>query len=180
VTTIVAIQTDDGVDLAADAQVTNGNGRIFSHPTQLKITERGKYLLAGAGDSAPCDYFQHTFKPPTPRGVEWDDLYHFMIAKFVPALKKCLKENDWKADANDSESGFSFLVVVGGEVFSLDDDFSIALTSSGIYGIGSGSTYAVGALLNGATLESAMQIACANDAYSSGPIQYISQASHRG
>jgi len=179
-TTIIAIQTDDGVAFAADSQVTNGNGRILSHPSQLKITTRGKYLLAGAGDSAPCDYFQHTFKPPMPRGSEWLDLYHFMIAKFVPALKKNLKLNEWKADATDSESGFSFLVSIGGEVFSLDDDFSIGMTASGIYGIGSGSTYAVGALLNGATIDEAMQIACENDAYTSAPIQHITQAKNHG
>jgi len=175
-TTIIAIQHEHGVVICADAQTTGSNGRIFSHPNQLKIIERGKFLLAGSGDSAPCDYFQHTFKPPTPRGAEWSDLYHFMIVKFVPALKQCLRDNDWKKDSDDSDSGFSFLVAIGGEVFSLDDDFSIALTSTGMYGVGSGSSYALGALLAGANLNEAMTIASENDAYTSGPFQTMEQS----
>lgn len=179
-TTIIAVANDNGVTIAADSQTTAASGRILSHPKQLKITERGKYLLAGSGDAAPCDLLQHSFKPPVPRGNENNDLHHFMIAKFVPALKKCLKTNDWKLDPTDSDSGFSFLIAIGGEIFSLDDDFSISMTSSGIYGIGSGSTYAVGALLNGATIDEAMEIAASNDAYTSGPFQVVYQEKNHG
>lgn len=175
-TTIIAIENAHGVVICADAQTTSGNGRILSHPNQPKIIERGKFLLAGSGDSAPCDIFQHNFKPPLPRGGEWNDLLHFMIVKFVPALKQCFREHDWKKNPDDSDSGFDFLVVIGGEIFSLDCYFSITKTATGIYGVGSGSTYAVGALLAGASMMEALEIAEQNDAYTSGPFLTLSQS----
>ena len=176
-TTIVAIQHKDKVVFGADSQVTSPNGRTSNHPKMIKICERGDFIVAGSGECAPCDIAQHIWIPPKPTAKDFADVYHFMISKVVPSLKACFKEQEFKwneADA-DGDTRFSFLIAVGGEVFELADDMSICLDSKGFYGVGSGSSYAIGALSAGVTIEKALQIATENDAYTSAPFMYVTQ-----
>jgi len=174
-TTILAIQQKGKVLFGADSQVTAGNGRIQRHKEMIKISTRGPFIIAGSGECAPCDIAQHIWQQPRPQGGEWSDLYHFMIAKVVPSLKACFKENEYKWDVEDDESKFCFLIAIGGQVFELADDMSISLTDTGFYGVGSGSSYAIGALEAGASLSEALEIAARNDAYTSGPFLYYTQ-----
>lgn len=176
-TTIVAVQYEDKVMFGADAQVTSSNGRISRHPQMVKITERGPYIIAGSGECAPCDIAQHIWEPPTPTVKDYKDLYHFMIATVVPSLKACFKDEDykWNEADPDGETRFAFLIAIGGQVFELADDMSISLDSSGFYGVGSGSSYAIGALCAGAAIGKSLEIASRNDAYTSPPFIYLTQ-----
>ena len=47
-TTIIGVQYDDKCVILADNQVTDDNGRKYSHPDMLKISEVGCFLIAGA------------------------------------------------------------------------------------------------------------------------------------
>jgi len=175
-TTIVAVQLDNKVVFGADSQVTAPNGRRYKNPQMVKISEVGQYLIAGSGECAPCDIAQHLWIPPKPIGSDWDDLYHFMIAKVVPSLKACFKTNEYKwNETDDDESKFSFLIAIGGQVFELADDMSITLTDHGFYGVGSGSSYAVGALAAGATVGAALKIAADHDVYTCEPFMFYEQ-----
>lgn len=174
-TTIVAAQLDDRVLFGADSQVTAPNGRKYSAKQMVKISQRNGYIIAGSGECAPCDIAQHIWNPPTPTAKDKRDLYHFMISKVVPSLKQCFKDNDYKINSDDDENAFSFLIALHGELFEIADDFSISLDDSGFYGVGSGSSYAIGALYAGATIEQALTIASKNDAFTSAPFIYIEQ-----
>lgn len=178
-TTIIAVQQSHAVIFGADSQVTAGNGRVQRHSSMTKLSKRGPFLIAGSGECAPCDIAQHIWEPPKPIGKDWNDLYHFMIAKVVPSLKACFKDNEYKWDAEDDETKFNFLIAIGGQVFELADDMSISLTDSGFYGVGSGSSYALGALEAGASLSEALEIAARNDAYTSAPFMYYTQRQHK-
>jgi ATP-dependent protease HslVU (ClpYQ) peptidase subunit len=175
-TTIIAVQSDDGVLFGADSQVTASNGRKYSATRMVKISERNGYIIAGSGECAPCDIAQHLWNPPTPTAKDKKDLYHFMIAKVVPSLKQCFKDNDYKPNSDDDDNAFSFLIALCGELFEIADDFSVSLDDSGFYGVGSGSGYAVGALNAGATVEQSLIIAARNDAYTSAPFIFIEQS----
>ena len=177
-TTIVAVCKNGNVTMGADSQVTDNN-RPNNHSKMEKISKRNGYLIAGSGDSQPCDVLQHIFIPPVPTPAERKDLYHFMIAKFVPAMRDCLDENGWKKEENDKDAGFNMLFAFDGELFDIGDDFSVLLNNDGIYGVGAGSPYAIGALYAGATVEQALNIAASNDIYTSGPFQIIKQQKQR-
>ena len=173
-TTIVGLVKDGVVIMGADTQVTDAD-RKNNHVKMEKITKNNGYLIAGSGDSQPCDILQHIFIPPVPNATDRKDLYHFMITKFVPAMRECLSENNWKPDMDDKESGFSMLIAYDGEMFDIGDDFSVLLNGDGIYGIGNGSKFAIGALYAGASIEKSLEIAANNDIYTSGPFQLIRQ-----
>jgi ATP-dependent protease HslVU (ClpYQ) peptidase subunit len=174
VTTIVGVCKNGNVIMGADSQVTDGT-RKNNHVKMEKITKNNGYLIAGSGDSQPCDILQHIFIPPVPNTNERKDLYKFMITKFVPAMRECLEENGWKPDREDKDSGFSMLFAFDGELFDIGDDFSVLLNSDGIYGVGAGSQFAIGALYAGASVEKALEISANNDVYTSGPFQIVKQ-----
>ena len=172
-TTIVGVCKNGSVTLGADSQVTDDDRRHNSLIME-KITKNNGYLIAGSGDSTPCDILQHIFVPPVPNVVERKNLYKFMITKFVPEMRECLEENNWKPDPKD-DSTFSMLIAYDGELFDIGDDFSVLLNDDGIYGVGNGSKYAIGALFAGASVEKALEIASHNDIYTSGPFQVVRQ-----
>ena len=74
-------------------------------------------------------------------------------------------KGDGKVDGNR----FNFLVAVGGEVFDVADDCSICMSDDGIYGVGSGSSYAIGAIHAGAKPLKALAVAEKLDMNTSGP-----------
>ena len=173
-TTIVAVVKNGNVTMGADAQVTDGS-RPFKHLSMEKITKNNGWLIAGSGDSTPCDILQLIFIPPVPGIKERENLYKFMVTKFVPAMRECLEENGWKEEKEDKDTGFNMLFAFDGEVFDIGNDFSVLLNSDGIYGVGSGSPIAIGALYAGASVEKALEIAANNDIYTSAPFQIIRQ-----
>jgi len=174
-TTIVAVQHEDKVVIGADSRVTSGNGRKAAHTQMVKVSSRSPYIIAGAGECAPCDIAQHIWQPPAPKASELKDLYHFMISKVVPSLKACFKENEYKWDTEDDETKFAFLIAVGGQVFEIADDMSVCLDGRGYYAIGSGSDYAIGALASGADMKQALRIASDYDAYTAPPFNFLTQ-----
>jgi ATP-dependent protease HslVU (ClpYQ) peptidase subunit len=166
-TTIIGIQEDNGCILAADSRTTAG-GRPYSHPIVTKISKRGKWLVAGAGDVQPCDVIQHVWKPPAiPANIK--DVYHFMITTVIPNMRECLRDNGFVHDEKTDEYEFLFLMAVNGTIYEVDDTYSVFLRDDGIYGLGSGSSYAIGALASGANWKKAMQIAAKNDVYTAPP-----------
>ena len=117
-TTIIGIQKYDHCIIAADARTTTEKGRPYSHPIITKITKRGKYLIAGAGTTMPCDTIQHIWKPPAlPPSVK--DPYHFMITDIVPSMRECLKDNGWVADDKSDDYEFLFLIAVNGTIYEI-------------------------------------------------------------
>jgi ATP-dependent protease HslVU (ClpYQ) peptidase subunit len=179
-TTIVAVQYNDKCVIAADNQVTGDGGRRYNHPDMKKISQRGAFLVAGSGEVQPCDVVQHFWVPPKLTIKESEDIYHFMITKAMPSLRKCLTDNGYdfnegKGEGKAEENRFSFIMAVGGELFDIGDDLSVIRSGSGIYGVGSGADYAMGALYAGATPEKAVEIAAKLDVNTSGPIQVVEQ-----
>lgn len=172
-TTIIGVEYKDKAILIADNRVTDDSGRVYSHPEMEKISERGALLIAGSGEVSPCDIAQHMWNPPKPTAKDKDNVYHFMISKVMPSLRKCLEENgyNFNEDHDKSKEGlrFQFLIACCGQLFDIDQDLAVMRSSDGIYGVGSGAPYALGALHAGAKPLKAMEIAAKVSAFTAGP-----------
>ena len=142
-----------------------------------KMTKRGAFIIAGAGESAACDIIQHIWNPPALTPTRKKDLYHFVISEVVPSMKVCFKDYEykWQDDPDDDGPKFAFLLAVGGQVFDIADDFAVCLDIDGMYGIGSGSSLAIGALKAGASMERALEIAAEKDPYTASPFYFMRQ-----
>lgn len=178
-TTIIGVQYDDRAVIIADNQVTDDSGRIYRHPQMAKISKRGNLLVAGSGEVSPCDIAQHIWIPPKITIKDKQDVYHFMITKVMPSLRKCLTDNgyDFNEDTDKSKDGprFRFLISCCGELFDVDDTLSVIRDETGFYAVGSGDSYALGALWAGATPMEAIEIAAKLTAYTSGPYMEMVQ-----
>lgn len=176
-TTIIAVKYPDKVVIGADSKVTDGSGRWWSHPEAKKMRQVGDYIIAGSGEVAALDIGLHIWQPPKPTAADKKDLYHFIVARVVPSLRACMKENDYdyKPKSEDGDIKFTFLLVICGQVYEFGDDFGVVMRQSGIYGIGSGSDIAVGALVSGATVIRALEIAAASDIFTAAPFQVLEQ-----
>lgn len=172
-TTIIGLEYKDHAIIIADNQTTDDSGYIYSHPDVHKISERGSFLIAGSGEVLPCDIAQHIWEPPTPTKVDKKNLYHFMIAKVMPSLRKCLSDNGYDFNDGTKDMRFQFLIAINGEIFDIDQECSVSKSESNVYAAGSGAPYVLGAIHAGADAYEAMEIASKLTAFTAGP--YLSK-----
>ena len=153
-TTIVGIQGDGFAVICTDSRIANdgGSGTVTTLGQGMaKIAQNGPYLLGAAGDVRAINILHHVFSPPTPpsqlRGKKLDA---FITAKFIPALRECLEKQGYSYIDKDNEStaGFDSVIVaaVHSTIYIIDGDYSWASDSNGLYAVGSGADYALGAM----------------------------------
>ena len=157
-TTIIAIQNQDYALVCSDSRIsTMDEGGFASQITTLgnnsaKIAENGKYLLGAAGDMRAINILHHAFTPPVvPAGTTGKKLDNFITTKFVPSLRECFEKQGYASPENESSTHIAqhestILTVVGGTIYVIDGDYSWTSDINGIYALGTGSYYALGAL----------------------------------
>lgn len=139
-TSIAGFQGVDFAILGADSQVTDGDKRISS-PSTPKIVKLGKYLLAVSGDCRPGDILTYNWKPPL---YDRSNPVKFMGGKVIPSIIEAFKAQgyDWTKEG----VSYSYLFAFAGNIFEIGDDLSLTQSADGLYGVGSGSPYALGYL----------------------------------
>jgi ATP-dependent protease HslVU (ClpYQ) peptidase subunit len=182
-TTLVGVQLDNQVVLAADSQITEDNLRTVSTAIP-KIIYVGRYLLGITGDTRPGDILAYNWKPPTYRGanpVQW------MGVKIMPSILAAFKENGYDPyeATKDKDAGFDYLISFDGNLFHIATDLSFIQSNSAVYGLGSGGQFALGYLydrlarLSLANVEQharrAVEIASMLDVNTCPPIQLVTQ-----
>ena len=169
-TTIIGIQNLDEANLYADV-LTTSDGRAFDAPSMKKIIVRGDYVLAAAGAGGICDHITHVWRPPTYKGIP---VYEFAVSQVVPSLMNSLNSSNLLTGDKD-DIAWQVLAAVDGEIFQIESDGTVLQSSDGLYGIGTGSPYALGALATGATESEAMQVAARFDMNTRLPMQVVRQ-----
>jgi ATP-dependent protease HslVU (ClpYQ) peptidase subunit len=139
-TTVIGYQGEGFVWLAADSQITDGDKRVLS-PSTPKIIKLKRYLLAVSGDCRPGDVLTYNWTPPAYDGT---DPVRFMGKKIIPSIVAAFKAQGF--DYTKEGISYSYLLAFDANLFEIGDDLSISQSSDGLYGIGSGSAYALGFL----------------------------------
>jgi ATP-dependent protease HslVU (ClpYQ) peptidase subunit len=157
-TTIIGIQGPDYALICSDSRIsTIDEGGFASQITTLgsntaKVAENGKYLLGAAGDMRAINILHHAFLPPVvPPGTNAKKLDNFITTKYVPALRECFEKQGYASPDNDSathiaQHSSTVLTVISGVIYVIDGDYSWTSDINGLYAIGTGSSYALGAL----------------------------------
>jgi len=158
VTTIIGIQGADYALVCSDSRITSMDEGGFASqmttlgPNSAKIAENGKYLLGAAGDVRAINLLHHVFVPPViPPKTSGKKLDNFITNKFIPSLRDCFEKHGYSAqNAKDSspiaEQGSTIMIVASGSIYVIENDYSWTSDSYGLYAIGTGSAYALGAL----------------------------------
>jgi hypothetical protein len=74
------------------------------------------------------------------------DLERFMVKKFIPALRKYLTAGGVASNENGVETCGTFIVGLLGKIFTVENDFQVGSPEEPIYAVGSGASFALGAL----------------------------------
>lgn len=199
-TTIVAIQGDNYCVVGTDSRISSfdESGLAYQITTlgtgSCKVAQKGRYLLGAAGDVRAINILHHSFNPPVPpfrNGGEHLD--EFITTKFIPHLQVCFENTGYAMPdlAEDkthmAEHSSTILVAINGVIYIIDGDYSWTSDRTGIYAIGTGSSYALGAIfaLSGGktmTLQKAKTIANKSlsitskfDPYTGSPFQIFVQ-----
>lgn len=106
-----------------------------------KLFTRDPYVLGFAGSFRMGQLVRYSFDPPVPHRA---DLPRFMATEFITALRTCLTDGGWTANADDDDG---LLVGVAGRLFSIPiPDLQVGESRDGYDAIGSGADLARGAL----------------------------------
>lgn len=184
-TTIAAIQGDGWAVIGYDSLVTE-DSRTFILPRESgKVGKNGPYLIGAAGDMRAINLVLHTLKPPHPTpsdvGVKLDK---FISTKFVPALKSCFDDAQYGEKGSQDSS---VIAVVNGAVYEIGSNYEWCRDQEGIYSIGSGSGYALGAMYEAkegkkrtmtnarSSIKSALSISSLLDIGTGGPTHILTQ-----
>jgi hypothetical protein len=139
---VVGVETDDGVWLAADSrfsddEATNAiSGKIFT-------TEDG-LAFGVVGTLQHAQLIQYHLDIELPK--ENQDEMKWMVTKLVPALRTlCADHQVWEW-TKKTERGLSLLCVVNGQLFGLQEDWSVWRALEGYAAVGSGTSVALGSL----------------------------------
>lgn len=158
-TTILAIQGEDFAVIGTDSRISQfDDSGLACQVTTLgtgstKVAENGKYLIGVAGDVRAINILHHAFVPPVPppSAKERPKLDSFITKNFVPALRKVFEDHGYASPMTDqsqhlAEQQSSIILAVCGTVYVIESDYGWTSDKDGVYAIGTGAAYALGAV----------------------------------
>lgn len=169
-TTLVAVENTHRTEIASDSQLTFGMTKSAGF---IKVIKNGEYMIAGAGAARSIQVLQFANLPPVPeiQSGRYSDLVHpqldrFFTVEMVPAIRDAFDMGDKEAL---SES--RLLVAVRNRIYDVNGPCGTWIRyPHGMYALGSGGEFALGALSAGATPEQAVEIAGNFDIGSNGDV----------
>jgi ATP-dependent protease HslVU (ClpYQ) peptidase subunit len=135
-TCIVGIEFNDKVLMGGDIQGTGYNNKVVH--TQPKVFNKKGVLFGFTTSYRFGQLLEHGLADPV---VPEDDneIYRWLITVLIPDIKKALKTGDY-------EKGGTCLIGVKGQLWELQDDFSVLRSVKGYTACGSGYEYAMGSM----------------------------------
>ncbi len=168
-TTIVAVETKEGVTLAGDSR---GTGPAVNDGWLTKIFENGGITFGVSGYIRIMQLLQYAKLPELPKTNNHKKIEKWITQSLIPAWLAIDKqmseiEKDW---ANSSGA----IAVIKGRAYTIEPGGGWTRSSQGFYAIGSGSRFALGALAAGATAKQAVKIASRFDAATNDQVHVVS------
>jgi hypothetical protein len=148
-TAIVGLVDADGtVYMGGDSAGTSNTGdQSVLLNQKIFQPEHGPWFLFGCcGEFRAGQVLQWTFRPPRPPGPDVN-MDAFMVTKFVDSVKKCFEKAGLiRQDGNGNDIGHCFLVGYQGRVFKVEENFQVLSDRKNYTAVGSGESFALGAL----------------------------------
>jgi hypothetical protein len=144
-TCIVAATNGTKVFMAADSCAVDETS-ISSRKTP-KIFIKGSFLLGYCQSFRLGQIAQYAFDPPALPTIKLTDdvLTGYMVKNFVPALKKCLEENNFPYHDDDKDD-WEIIIGIKGRIFVVENDWQVGLDIHNYWASGAGAHIALGAL----------------------------------
>ncbi len=146
-TCIVGLKTPQGVFIGGDSAATNDSGlqTILASHKVFFIGEGRCRMLLGCTTSCRMTQLLHyeLQLPPYERDM---DVEEYMVARFVNAVRDCLKTGGFAKKEDEQEEGGNFLIGFQGRLFEIQEDYQVSEALNGYKAAGSGAKFALGSL----------------------------------
>jgi ATP-dependent protease HslVU (ClpYQ) peptidase subunit len=141
-TCIVAVKKGEKVIMGGDS--AGVAGYVTRPVARPKVFCVGEYVIGYTSSFRMGQILEFGFTPPVlyPN----DDVFKEMVARFIPDLRKALRDGGWVKTDNGQEHGGSFIVGIRGRVFEVHGDFQVFEPLDGISAVGCGEEFALGSL----------------------------------
>jgi ATP-dependent protease HslVU (ClpYQ) peptidase subunit len=168
-TTIIMKEENGGVSIAYDSQVTRS---LSKNNTRLqKVFRNGSLIIGMAGNLSVLNAVKfETFEEVGDNPEKW------AVTHFAPKLREVADRLHVCKSVCDDCVNYQTLVVAGGKVFNVDCFLGVDCNIGGLYAIGSGSEFALGALAMGASVRSALGVAAQFDIGTGGALHATTAA----
>lgn len=137
-TCIVALEHEGKIYLGSDSFL--GDEASKTTIDRPKRFIKGDLVIGDAGDVRTSQLLEHAIKIRKIRKNE--DIQSYLVKEVSNKLRKAVEKDGIKLEDHTA----TFLIVVRGEVYCLQDDFSVVRSKNKYAAIGIGRDYALGAL----------------------------------
>lgn len=141
-TCIVAIKKQGKVYMGGDS-ASSLNGAI-SIRSNHKIFKNHNMIFGTCGSARQRQLLKYSLKLP-PQNSKVDDM-QYMCTTFISSIQKCFEKGGFEMVHSKKRYGANFIVGYKGEIYSVQTDYHIGIPSKSYHAIGSGSSWALGAL----------------------------------
>ena len=138
-TCVVGIEHEAGVTIGADSAAVDGDDISTSVP---KVFRRGEYLIGFSESFRVGQVIRYRMKLPAQR---CDDPLEHLATVFVDELRRAVHQAAATSTDTPDELAGPLLVAYRRQLFTIDTDYAVH-PANGYAAIGSGATYALGAL----------------------------------
>lgn len=168
-TCIVGRVHDGKVTLGADS--IGAGGYDYTIRKDKKLFRLGEFVIGCTTSYRMIQLIQYEMHPPAiPDDM---DLHEYMVVHFIKELRRVLKDGGFAEIDQGVEKGGQFLVGIRDRLFRIDSDFQVGEGVYGLFSVGCGQNYALGAMLAGADLEKALQVAESCSCGVKGPFHFL-------
>ena len=116
----------------------------LSTRSDAKVFINGEFAFGYTSSFRMGQLLEHEFTPPVPREGEGGMAY--MVKRFIPAVKACLKSGGYQRNDSGQDFGGTFLVGYRGELYEVESDYQVARVLQGYHACGCGHDLVLGSL----------------------------------
>lgn len=150
-TCIVGVAIDGEVYIGADSVgATSSKKNTYEKP---KVFHNDDFIIGYTSSFRMGQILEFSWEPPVreynKEGTEFkiQDDYKYLVKKVVPSIQKAFEDNGYDKKTNDGESkGGEFILGYNGNVYVVQNDFSVLQPSDNYISVGSGLHVALGSL----------------------------------
>jgi ATP-dependent protease HslVU (ClpYQ) peptidase subunit len=143
VTCIVAFSAEGRTWMGGDSAGVAGYS--LTQRSDEKVFANGGYLFGFTSSFRMGQLLRYRFTPP--RRHPEDDLTKFMSTEFVDAVRETMKKYGFGRTTNGEETGGTFLVACGDQIFKIESDYQVAKSLHAFDACGCGEDIALGVML---------------------------------
>ena len=153
-TTIVGIQGHNYAVIGSDSRIVqtddNSWGQISTLSTNhSKVARIRQYLIGVAGDVRAINLLHYGWTPPkaNPRHTR-RELDTFVTREVIPGIREVFDNHGYstKTDETGATQNSMIMLAINNTIYVIDSSYAWATDNLGLYAIGTGAPYALGAL----------------------------------